>query len=59
MVSVLTLYSDNSSLNPAKVFDFYCAKLNENKRKRDRGWPILKIKQNNIEKVSELNFTGT
>ena len=36
VVSEFTLYSDDASSNPAKVYIFYCAKLLENYKKNEK-----------------------
>ena len=43
VVSVLTVYCDDQSSNPAGVYNFYCIKMfekNEDKRKRGQEWVI-------------------
>ena len=45
VVSVLGLYSDDSSSNPAEAYSFFCNIVfenNENKQKRGRDWPTFK-----------------
>ena len=38
VVSVLALYFDNPSANPAEAFSFFCSTVCEKKEKRGRDW---------------------